>query len=83
MQAIRSTRPGGHVGYLGVAHGVQLATTTGSSMPCQAVQVVWKRNGPGVRTDRAATLLKRPTRELCVNTGAGHCLPIGGGQSRS
>jgi threonine dehydrogenase-like Zn-dependent dehydrogenase len=24
MQAIRSTRPGGHVGYLGVAHGVQL-----------------------------------------------------------
>jgi threonine dehydrogenase-like Zn-dependent dehydrogenase len=25
MQAIRSTRPGGHVGYVGVAHGVQLA----------------------------------------------------------
>jgi threonine dehydrogenase-like Zn-dependent dehydrogenase len=24
MQAIRSTRPGGHVGYLGVSHGVQL-----------------------------------------------------------
>jgi threonine dehydrogenase-like Zn-dependent dehydrogenase len=24
MQAIRSTRPGGHVGYIGVAHGVQL-----------------------------------------------------------
>lgn len=24
MQAIRSTRPGGHVGYVGVAHGVQL-----------------------------------------------------------
>ena len=24
MQAIRSTRPGGHVGYLGVAHNVQL-----------------------------------------------------------
>jgi len=24
MQAIRSTRPGGHVGYLGVAHGVEL-----------------------------------------------------------
>jgi threonine dehydrogenase-like Zn-dependent dehydrogenase len=25
MQAIRSTRPGGHVGYVGVAHGVELA----------------------------------------------------------
>jgi len=24
MQAIRSARPGGHVGYVGVAHGVQL-----------------------------------------------------------
>ena len=24
MQAIRSTRPGGHVGYVGVAHEVQL-----------------------------------------------------------
>src|SRR6185295_4249825 len=24
MQAIRSTRPGGHVGYVGVAHDVQL-----------------------------------------------------------
>jgi threonine dehydrogenase-like Zn-dependent dehydrogenase len=24
MQAVRSTRPGGHVGYVGVAHGVQL-----------------------------------------------------------
>src|SRR5215470_12048483 len=24
MQAIRSTRPGGHVGYVGVAHGVEL-----------------------------------------------------------
>jgi threonine dehydrogenase-like Zn-dependent dehydrogenase len=24
MQAIRSTRPGGHVGYVGVAHGIQL-----------------------------------------------------------
>jgi threonine dehydrogenase-like Zn-dependent dehydrogenase len=24
MQAIRSTRPGGHVGYVGVAHGVTL-----------------------------------------------------------
>ena len=24
MQAIRSTRPGGHVGYVGVAHGVAL-----------------------------------------------------------
>ena len=25
LQAIRSTRPGGHVGYVGVAHGVQLS----------------------------------------------------------
>jgi threonine dehydrogenase-like Zn-dependent dehydrogenase len=25
LQAIRSTRPGGHVGYVGVAHGVELA----------------------------------------------------------
>jgi threonine dehydrogenase-like Zn-dependent dehydrogenase len=25
MQAIRSTRPGGHVGYVGVAHGVELS----------------------------------------------------------
>src|SRR5438874_934820 len=24
MQAIRSTRPGGHVGFVGVSHGVQL-----------------------------------------------------------
>jgi threonine dehydrogenase-like Zn-dependent dehydrogenase len=24
MQAIRSTRPGGHVGYVGVAHDVEL-----------------------------------------------------------
>ena len=24
MQAIRATRPGGHVGYIGVAHGVEL-----------------------------------------------------------
>ena len=24
MQAIRSTRPGGHVGYVGVSHGVSL-----------------------------------------------------------
>ena len=24
MQAIRSTRPGGHVGYVGVSHGVKL-----------------------------------------------------------
>lgn len=24
MQAIRSTRPGGHIGYVGVAHDVQL-----------------------------------------------------------
>jgi len=24
MQAIRSTRPGGHVGYVGFSHGVQL-----------------------------------------------------------
>jgi threonine dehydrogenase-like Zn-dependent dehydrogenase len=24
MQAIRSARPGGHVGYVGVAHGVEL-----------------------------------------------------------
>jgi threonine dehydrogenase-like Zn-dependent dehydrogenase len=24
MQAIRSTRPGGHIGYVGVSHGVQL-----------------------------------------------------------
>ena len=24
MQAIRSTRPGGHVGHVGVAHGVQV-----------------------------------------------------------
>jgi threonine dehydrogenase-like Zn-dependent dehydrogenase len=24
LQAIRSTRPGGHVGYVGVAHGVEL-----------------------------------------------------------
>src|ERR1700760_4943225 len=27
MQAIRSTRPGGHVGFVGVAHGVQLPGT--------------------------------------------------------
>ena len=27
LQAIRSTRPGGHVGYVGVAHGVQLPGT--------------------------------------------------------
>ena len=27
MQAIRSTRPGGHVGYVGVAHGVELPGT--------------------------------------------------------
>jgi threonine dehydrogenase-like Zn-dependent dehydrogenase len=27
MQAIRSTRPGGHVGYVGVPHGVQLDGT--------------------------------------------------------
>ena len=27
MQAIRSTRPGGHVGYVGVNHGVQLPGT--------------------------------------------------------
>ena len=25
MRAIRSTRPGGHVGYVGVAHGVELS----------------------------------------------------------
>ena len=25
LQAIRSTRPGGHVGYVGVAHGVDLS----------------------------------------------------------
>jgi threonine dehydrogenase-like Zn-dependent dehydrogenase len=25
MQAIRSTRPGGHVGYVGVSHGVELS----------------------------------------------------------
>jgi len=25
LQAIRSTRPGGHVGYVGVAHGVELS----------------------------------------------------------
>ena len=24
MQAIRATRPGGHIGYVGVAHGVEL-----------------------------------------------------------
>ena len=24
MQAVRSTRPGGHIGYVGVPHGVQL-----------------------------------------------------------
>ena len=24
LQAIRSTRPGGHIGYVGVAHGVEL-----------------------------------------------------------
>ena len=24
MQAIRSTRPGGHIGYVGVSHGVEL-----------------------------------------------------------
>jgi threonine dehydrogenase-like Zn-dependent dehydrogenase len=24
MQAVRSTRPGGHVGYVGVSHGVEL-----------------------------------------------------------
>jgi threonine dehydrogenase-like Zn-dependent dehydrogenase len=27
MQAVRSTRPGGHVGYVGVAHGVELPGT--------------------------------------------------------
>jgi threonine dehydrogenase-like Zn-dependent dehydrogenase len=27
LQAIRSTRPGGHVGYVGVAHGVELPGT--------------------------------------------------------
>ncbi|MEV0718459.1 zinc-dependent alcohol dehydrogenase family protein [Asanoa sp. NPDC050611] len=27
MQAIRATRPGGHVGYVGVAHGVELSGT--------------------------------------------------------
>jgi hypothetical protein len=27
LQAIRSTRPGGHVGYVGVAHGVELSGT--------------------------------------------------------
>ena len=24
MQAIRSTRPGGHIGFVGVAHGIQI-----------------------------------------------------------
>ena len=27
LQAIRSTRPGGHVGYVGVTHGVELPGT--------------------------------------------------------
>lgn len=27
MQALRATRPGGHVGYVGVTHGVSLAGT--------------------------------------------------------
>jgi threonine dehydrogenase-like Zn-dependent dehydrogenase len=27
LQAIRSTRPGGHVGFVGVAHGVELPGT--------------------------------------------------------
>jgi threonine dehydrogenase-like Zn-dependent dehydrogenase len=33
MQAIRSTRPGGHVGYVGVSHGVELPARTCSSQP--------------------------------------------------
>ena len=43
MQAIRSTRPGGHVGYVGVTHGVELpgkscssptSTCTAAPPPC-------------------------------------------------
>jgi threonine dehydrogenase-like Zn-dependent dehydrogenase len=43
MQAIRSTRPGGHVGYVGVSHGVELpgeelfysvSTCTADPHPC-------------------------------------------------
>jgi threonine dehydrogenase-like Zn-dependent dehydrogenase len=33
MQAIRATRPGGHVGYVGVSHDVQLPATSCSSPP--------------------------------------------------
>jgi threonine dehydrogenase-like Zn-dependent dehydrogenase len=38
MQAIRSTRPGGHVGYVGVSHGVQLPGEElfFSATPCTA-----------------------------------------------
>ena len=40
MQAIRSTRPGGHVGYVGVAHDVQLPARSCSSptSTCTAAQ---------------------------------------------
>jgi threonine dehydrogenase-like Zn-dependent dehydrogenase len=33
MQAIRATRPGGHVGYVGVSHGVELPGAELSSPP--------------------------------------------------
>ena len=34
MQAIRSTRPGGHVGYVGVAHDVRCPARSCSSPTC-------------------------------------------------
>ena len=57
MQAIRSTRPGGHVGYVGVAHGVELpgeelffshVTLHGGPAPVrrflpQLIDLIWNR----------------------------------------
>ena len=49
LQAIRSTQPGGHVGYVGVAHGVELP---GEELSCAPA----RRAGPGAplpaRADR-------------------------------
>src|SRR6266540_2610991 len=62
MQAIRSTRPGGHVGYVGVAHGVELPGTElffaevhlhGGPAPVrrflpELIDLIWKRTiNPG------------------------------------
>jgi len=90
LQAIRSTRPGGHVGFVGVTHGVELSVEElfyshvhlhGGPAPVrrflpELIELIWNRQiDPRARSLTSPCRWSRPPRAIWLWTNAAPSRP--------